>query len=349
MNNIKDEKFDLEAIDKTFVNYKSKQILKGKIVLLKTDGAVFNLGGKIDAFIPIEEFSNFQNAKVGDEFEVLLEGSKNDDGMMLASKNKAEGILIANKKAEKIKIGEKFTFFVDKIYNNNLLGRLGVYEIIVPNNEISINQNKHYGKLLKKQIEVIAIEISNKRIIASIIALEKQKQEILNNSFWPSLFINKKVIGTVKKILPYGAFVDVEGVDCFVHISNLSYDRVQSPEEVLKIGQTLEFRIINFDKDNKKIELGLKQNFENPIIKKLKNLQVGEYYKGKVVKLLPFGAIVRLENNLEGLLHISDVANVSGKRIYEIVKLDDEITIMVKNIDVEARKISFMFNPQKSI
>ena len=339
----KDVKFDLNSIEKTFVNYNVKQIIKGSVVALKDYGAIFNIGGKKDAFIPREEYSNFENAQIGDEFEVLITGQTNEEGYVLASKNNAEGIVKGNKDAERIKLGSHFTFIVSKIKNDNLVGYLGEFEVVIPNGEISLNPIKFLGRFLKKQVEAVATSINGKLMSASIKLLEKQKQEIIENNFWPSLFINKKVKGRVEKIMPYGAFVDVDGVDCFVHISNLSYDRVTTPDEVISEGEIYDFRVVKFDKETKKIELGLKQNFEDPRKTLLKSLEIGQVFKGKVAKLLPFGAIIRLENGVDGLLHVSDITNITGKRIYEIVKLEQEVEVMIKDVDIERKRVSFIY------
>lgn len=334
--------FNLENIEKTLVNYNTKQIIQAKVITLKHDGAIVDIGGKLDGLISEEEFPNFSSAKIGDIFPVMLLGSKSEDGLILASKAKAELISSENAQASLIQSGNSFSFFVRRIQNNNLLGNLGEYKIIVPNNEITVKPTTQLGRYLNKNIEVIAIDVDrlNKTIKASIVQFQIKKEEAIENNFWPNVFINKVVKGKVTKIMPYGAFVNVDGFDCFIHISDLSYDMIESVEEVLAEGEERNFKIIKIDIENKKILLGLKQMLENPKLSRLKSLEIGKSYLGKVSKFLPFGALVVIDKKIEGLLHINDTGE-TGKRIYELVKPEQEIEVIVKSIDFEKERVSF--------
>lgn len=338
---MEDIKFNLESIEKTFVNYAKKKILIGKIVLLKNDGAVIDIGGKLDGFLPSKEFSEFNDAKIGDSFSVMLLGDKNDEGMILVSKNEADKIIIGNSKVETLKSGDKMNFTVTRIQNNNLIGYLGEYKIIIMNKNISLRPTVFLGKYLNNNIEVYVLEVDKvkKTILASVINPNSEKQENVQNMFWQNAFINKIVKGKVMKIMPYGAFVNVDDVDCFVHISDLSYNKIDKVEDFLTEGEEKFFRIIKLDKDNKKVLLGLKQMSENVKIDKLKSLEIGKVYNGKVTKILPFGALVALKDNIEGLLHISDT-NLPQKRIYEIVQVEQEIDVIIKSVDLEKERVS---------
>lgn len=338
---MEDIKFNLESIEKTFVNYTKKKIIEGKIVSLKKDGAVFDIGGKLDGFLPAKEFLEFNNAKIGDSFSVMLLGDKNDDGMILVSKIEADKIISGNSKAEILKPGDKLNFLVRRIQNNNLIGYLGDYKIIVMNNHISYKPTIMLGRYLNNNLEVNVIEIdrAKKSIIASVIDLDLENKEPIQNKFWQSVFINKIVKGKVMKIMPYGAFIDVDGVGCFVHISDLSYDKVENVADFLTEGQEKFFKIIKVDKENKKVLLGLKQMSDNLRIDKLKSLEIGGVYNGKVTKILPFGALVSLKDNIEGLLHISDTNNPK-KRIYEIVSTGQEIDVVIKSVDLEKERVA---------
>lgn len=338
---MEDVKFNLESIEKTFMHYSKKQIISGKVVSLKNDGAVFDIGGKLDGFIPEREYPDFDNAKVGDAFSVLLLGEKNNENMILLSKAQAEKMLSGNKRAEILKTGSKFSFEVVRIQNNNLIGYLGEYKIIVPNRHISVKPSYVLGKYLDKKIDVVVLEIDKikKNLFASVIALKKENAEFIENTFWQSIDVDKIVKGKVIKIMPYGAFVNVDGVDCFIHISDLAYEKVDKVENFLTEGEEKLFKILKVDKENKKILLGLKQMSENVKLAKLKALEIGKIYKGTVTKILPFGALIVLNENIEGLLHISDT-NEPKKRIYEIVKPGQEIDIAIKSVDLEKERVS---------
>ena len=142
--------------------------------------------------------------------------------------------------------------------------------------------------------------------------------------------------------MPYGAIINVDGVSCFIHISDLSYDRVNNIEEYIKLNETYNFRVIKIDKQNKKVSLGLKQLGENPKTAIMKKLEVGQIYEGTVIKILAFGAIIKLDNyNVEGLLHVSDATEHNDKRIYQIVKLGQKVKVEIKNINSQRDRVNF--------
>ncbi len=336
-------KFSLKEIDKTFAKYKKNEIYDGVVILKRDDGVVFNIGGKSDAFIKKEDFADFNEIKLGDRFKVAILGTKTEDGMIEVSKTIADNILIGSQTAEKLKIGSQISFFITGIKNGSLLSKIGLYEVVVPHDEIDIKLKKLNYYLNKQETGIVTeINKSEKLIVCSIKMLKEQIKETQENLFWSSIFINKIVKGKVEKIMPYGAFVNVDGISCFIHISDISYQKVNNIEDFLNVNQEYTFRVIKIDKQNKKVSLGLKQLYENPKTAIIKNLHVGERYDATVIKILAFGAILRLNNyGIDGLLHVSDATENAGKRIYEIVKVGQKINVEIKNIDLEKDRINF--------
>ena len=141
--------------------------------------------------------------------------------------------------------------------------------------------------------------------------------------------------------MPYGAFVNVDGITCFIHISDLSYSRVTNVSDVIEEEKVYTFRIIKIDRDNKKVSLGIKQLTENPKTTLIKTLNVGDRFNGTVTKILAFGAIVKLENGIDGLLHVSDATEHNDKRIYQIVKVGQKVEVEIKNVDTERDRVGF--------
>lgn len=342
MENNLEEKFDLDAIEKTFTSYKKGQLFDGVVVIKRENGCIFNIGGKNDAFLPAEEVEDYQNLKIGDRFKVMIINSKNEEGMLEVSKNLADNQVLATQNANKLKLGSKFTFVVTSANDEGLNSKMGEYSIFVPANEISLT-TRDIRRTVGKQFEAIVTELSReeKRIIASIKMLETQIKEKNEELFWNSIFVNKIVTGKVKKILDYGAFVDVGGVDCFIHISNMSHNRIESPRDVMKDGDELTFKVFEVDRVNKRVSLSLKALQESPKRKAINSLLVGDQYEGEVVKILNFGAIIKLENGATGLLHIKNATEANNKQIYEIVKLDQKVLVEVIDKDEEAEKVSF--------
>ena len=337
-----EEKFDLEAIERTFTKYQKGQMFDGVVVIKRENGCIFNIGGKNDAFLPASEVEDYENLKIGDRFKVIILNSKNDDGMLEVSKSLADSQVLATQNANKLKLGSKFTFVGTHANHDGLYSKMGEYEIFIPAEEISVT-TRDIRRAVGKQFEAVVTEISreNKKIIASIKMLETQIKEKNESLFWSSVFINKIVNGKVKKILDYGAFVEVGGIDCFIHISNLSHTRISHPSEVIKEGQELAFKVIEVDRENKKVALSLKALQESPKLIAIKELLVGEQYEGTVIKILTFGAIIKLENGATGLLHINNATEANNKQIYEIVKLDQKVTVEVIDKNEQEEKVSF--------
>lgn len=336
------ESFNLEMIDKTFTSYRRGQSFDGVVVLKREDGVIFNIGGKNDAFIPASDFEDFASVKIGDRFGVVITKQKNEEGLIEASKNLADALKLANQNAQSLRLGSKFSFVPTGVQDNGLVSRMGDYQILVPEGEVSEGFVKVRG-LVGKQLEAVVTEIDkeNKRIVGSVRLLKEQTCVAIENNFWNSIFINKIVHGKVERILPYGAFVSVEGFDCFLHISQISYDRLESVEQVLHVGDELQFKVIKLDRENKKVELSLKALLEDPKLSRIKMLVVGQVYEGEVVKLLQFGCIVKLVNGATGLLHISNATDDRTKKIYEIVKVGDKVKVELISKDEDEMKISF--------
>lgn len=336
------ENFNLDMIDKTFISYKKGQIFDGVVVLKRDEGVIFNIGGKNDAYIPASDFEDYSKIKIGDRFSVVITNQKNEQGLIEASKTLADDLKVANQNANNLRLGSKFTFVATGT-GNGLLSKMGDYSIIVPFDQVSEKYVKNFNDLIGKQFEAVVTELDrgNKTIVASVKLLQEQTRVALENNFWNIIFINKIVTGKVVKILPYGAFVSVEGVDCFLHISNISFDRVENVSDYLSIGDEKQFKVVGVDRENKKVELSLKALMEDPKLTRIKELSVGSVYGGEVVKLLQFGAIVKLENGATGLLHISNATEDKTKKIYEIVKVGDKIDVEVLSIDEDEKKVSF--------
>lgn len=335
------EKFNMDTIERTFTSYKRGQMFDGVVVIKREDGCIFNIGGKNDAFLP-KEGEDYDNIKIGDRFKVIITNNKNEDGMLEVSKSLADNQIIATQNANKLKLGSKFTFVVTHGDKEGLYSKMGEFNIFIPLNEIS-ETTKDTRKAAGKQFEATVTEIdkNNKSIIASIKLLETQIRENIESLFWNSIFINKIVKGKVKRVLEYGAIVDVNGVDCFIHISNLSYTRVENVGEVLEEGREYTFKVIDVDRENKKVALSYKALLESPRLLAIKELHVGAIYKGQVIKILKFGAIIKLSNGATGLLHIKNATEANNKQIYEIVKLDQMVEVEVLNKDEEEERVSF--------
>lgn len=337
-----DTKFDMSMVEKTFTSYRQGQMFDGVVIIKRDDGCIFNIGGKNDAFLPKEEAEDYENIKIGDRFKVIITKSRNEDGMLEVSKDRADSLILATQNANKLKLGSKFSFVVSRATKEGLHSKMGEFIIFVPFAQIS-NHTRDIFKTVGKHYDAIVTEIDkeNKSIIASIKILEDQIRETNETLFWNSIFINKVVRGRVKKILSYGAIVEVSGVDCFIHISNLAYKHIDKIEDILEEGKEYNFKVIEVDREKKKVALSFKALQQSPRLLAIKELHVGAIYKGSVVKLLAFGAIIKLENGATGLLHIKNATDKNNQNIYDIVKLDQNVEVEVLDKDEENERVSF--------
>lgn len=336
-------KFDLDEVEKTFTKYRLNQILDGVVVLKRENGVIFNIGGKLDAFISKTDFEDFSQVKFGDRFKAVITNMKNEEGLIEVSKTKADNLILGTMQASTLKLGKTFSFVVTNFDGTNYISKLGEFEIIVPKNQISTNDNnpKQY---LNKNFSAIVTDIDqkNKQITASVKMLQERTLQNIELSFWNAIFVGKQVVGKVVKLFSYGALVDVYGVTCFCHISQIAHQRVDDISQFLQNGKEYTFKVIEVNKETKKVSLSLKAMQLNLKQEFLKNLETNKEIIGKVVRILPFGAIVKdNESGFEGLLHISDASLVYGTQIKDIVKLGEELSVLVKNVDNEKQKISF--------
>lgn len=336
------ENFNLDIIDKTFTSYKKGQSFEGVVVLKREDGVIFNIGGKNDAFIPATDFEDYAGVKIGDRFAVVITNQKNEEGLIEASKSLADALKLANQNALSLRLGSKFSFVATGV-GNGLLSKMGDYKIVIPFDQVSEHYVKDFHKLVGKQMEAVVIEINKdeKTIIGSVKLLQEQVRVAIENNFWNSIFINKIVTGKVERIMPYGAFVSVDGFDCFLHISQMSYEKLEKVEDALNVGDVKQFKVIKVDRENKKVELSLKALLEDPKTTKIKELVVGEVYQAEVIKLLQFGAIVEVPNGATGLLHIANCTENKQRKIYELVKVGQKVEVTCIGKDEENKKASF--------
>ncbi len=340
---MEDIKFNIEEIEKTWAQYKKDEIFDGVVVSKTSDGLIFNIGGKSDAYIEKEDVFNFAETKIGDRFKVCVLGTKTDDGLIKCSKTLAEELLCESEKAEKLKIGSLFNFTISAFRQNYYVGKIGQYSVSIPADQIDVvfrNFNQYIGK--KVEAIVTALNKTEKLICATRKTLLEQQREEIEGNFFKNNFLNKVVLGKVEKVLPYGAFVSVEGFLSFIHISDLDYKKVENVGDYLEVGKEYNFRIIKIDIDEKKVNLGLKQLIQNPKLEMFKKLKEGQFYNGTIVKMLAFGAVVKLDNlDVEGLLHISDASDSTDKRINEIVQIGKQYNVKVVRVDLDKQKVNF--------
>lgn len=347
MDNINKDEM-LKAIEDSMVKLYRGDIVKGEIISIREDEIMVNVGYKSDGVIKKEEISNDPDINpkelynIGDEIEVYV--LKLDDG---------EGnVLLSIKRVGDIKAWEK----IEKIYNEKEIVTCKVIEAVkggvialiegqkgfIPASLLSANYVKDLNSYVGKHLNVNIIEFdrNKKKIIMSRKEVEKEEIEEKKKKVWESIDVNQVVEGTVKNITNFGAFVDLGGVDGLIHISDLSWNRVRHPEDVVKEGENIKVKILDIDKDKERISLGLKQILPEPWELFEEKYKVGDIVEGTVVNILDFGAFVRLDVGVDGLVHVSQISNKHVAKPSDVLNVGDKIKVKIINIKSDEKKIS---------
>ena len=326
-----EEKFDLESIDKTFTHFKVGAKVNAEVVALLKESVLLNIGGKKDGIIKYseEEQDAINDLKVGDKFEAIITNTKDESGAIVLSKAKADALRRGNEIVNGLKVGDETS--------------LGSFEVFIPYSQISSRKvDNNLQNYVNRQVKAIVLEIDliKQKILASIRAQEENEKHTKETAFWLAIFENKIVEGKVVRFTDFGAFVDVDGVDCLVHNNEASFDRDKKASDVLELNKEYNFKVVKCDRENKKVSLSYKALQPNPLTEKIKKLKVGEVVKGQVKKILPFGAVIEFGDSIEGLLHVKEASHFYVKNIYEVAKVGQTLELKIIAIDVDNNKVS---------
>jgi small subunit ribosomal protein S1 len=333
---------DLMAlIDQKFHTHRENSIVRGTIIEIRPQVVVVDIGAKSEGIIPISEFEDEEFA-VGDEIEVLLEKLENDEGMVVLSKEKAAHKQNWDKIVKVFEDGGLVKGKVKSVVKGGLMVNVGV-EAFLPGSQIDIippkDLNEYVGNVY--EFKIVKVNDVRKNIVLSrreVIEAERAEQRA---EFLDSVKIGDKVEGIVKNITDFGAFIDLQGMDGLLHITDMSWGRINHPSEMLAIGQKLEVVILDVDKEKERVSLGLKQLQDNPWEAIEAKFPIGMEVAGKVTKLVPYGAFVELEKGVEGLIHVSELSWTKRiTRPSDVLSLDQDIKAVVLAISKEEQKIS---------
>ncbi len=331
----------LDLIDSKFHEHREGSIVNGTIIDIRPQVVLVDIGYKSEGAISISEFED-EEIEVGDEIEVLLERLENDEGIVVLSKEKAAHKQNWEKIVAVYRDGGLVKGKVKSVVKGGLMVNVGV-EAFLPGSQVDIippkDLNEYVGKVY--EFKIVKVNDERKNIVLSrreVIEAERAEQR---QRFLETVTIGDKVEGIVKNITDFGAFVDLRGMDGLLHITDMSWGRVNHPSEMLHIGQALEVIILEVDRDKERVSLGLKQMSENPWADIERKFPIGSQVGGRVTKLLPYGAFVELEKGVEGLVHVSELSWVKRiTRPSDVLKLDQEIEAVVLSISQKEQKIS---------
>mgnify|MGYP001098999183 CR=1 FL=1 len=330
-----------ELIDSKFRELREGSIVTGTIQEIRPQVVLVDIGYKSEGAISISEFED-EEIEVGDQIEVLLERLENDEGIVVLSKEKAAHKQNWDKIVGVYRDGGLVKGKVKSVVKGGLMVNVGV-EAFLPGSQVDIipprDLNEYVGKVY--EFKIVKVNDDRKNIVLSrreVIEAERADQR---QRFLETVKEGDKVEGIVKNITDFGAFVDLRGMDGLLHITDMSWGRVNHPSEMLHISQSLEVVILEVDREKERVSLGLKQMTDNPWADIERKYPINSHVKGRVTKLLPYGAFVELEKGVEGLVHVSELSWVKRiTRPSDVLKLDQEIEAVVLSISVKEQKIS---------
>ncbi|TDX83208.1 30S ribosomal protein S1 [Epilithonimonas xixisoli] len=338
------EKKELEEIyNGSLNNLADNDVIIGKVVRLTDKEAIVDINFKSEGVISLNEFRYNQGLKVGDEVEVMVDRREDKTGQLQLSHRKARTLKAWDRVNELHETGEIVNGFVKSRTKGGMIVDVHGIEAFLPGSQIDVKPIKDYDQFVGKTMEfkVVKINPEFKNVVVSHKALieadlEGQKREIIGQ-----LEKGQVLEGTVKNITSYGVFVDLGGVDGLIHITDLSWSRVNHPSEILEDGQTVKVVILDFDDEKTRIQLGMKQLEAHPWDALSADLKVGDKVKGKVVVLADYGAFVEIAPGVEGLIHVSEMSwSTHLRSAGDFVKVGDEVEAEVLTLDREDRKIS---------
>jgi small subunit ribosomal protein S1 len=331
-----------EAMKQSSMRFAQGEIVKGKIIEVRPKEVLVDIGYKSEGVISGIEFQDIKAVKVGDEIDVLIEKLENKEGTVVLSHEKAEFKKNWDKILTICNEGGRITGKVKSIVKGGLVVNVGV-EAFLPASQIDVITPRNLTEFVGNSYEFKVVKINQERqnIVLSRRELIEQERNDKRGKLLGEMVPGDIRKGTVKNITDFGAFIDLNGIDGLLHITDMSWGRIGHPSEVLKVGQEIDVVVLDVNKEKERVSLGLKQKMANPWDSIETKFPVGAKVKGKVVSLVPYGAFVQLEPGVEGLVHVTELSWT--KRIAkpsDLLKQDQEIEAVVLGINREEQKIS---------
>ncbi len=334
--------------DLTMISFKDGDILKGRVVKIEKDEVLVDIGFKSEGVIPVSELSIRNSVKpeeilnIDDELEIMVLQKEDQDGRCILSKRRAEVEQNFDRVENIFKNNETIEGEVIECVKGGLIVDIGLRGFL-PASLIDVRKTRELISYIGEKCACKIIEVDRNRnnVVLSRKAIiegerKEQRKEVLD-----SMEVGQIRKGAITSIADFGAFVDVDGVDGLVHISELSWNHVKHPSEVVEVNQEVDVEILDIDSEKQRLSLGLKQTQKDPWMEKIKNYSNKDVVNGKVTRIVKFGLFVLIEDGLEGLVHISELADEPVRRPSDVAKIGDELIVRIIDIDFDKRRMAF--------
>ncbi len=338
-----------EALEESLNSLNSDQNVKGTVLAVGPTEVQVDIGRKHAGYIPVDELSNTPNVnpedicKVGDVLDLIVMKTNDAEGTVMLSKKRFDAKRGWNDIVEAEKSKEILEGIVtDVIRGGVLVACSNGVKVFVPASQATLTRTESLDELKGQTVnfKIIDIDQRRKRAVASVRAVLREQRKAETSEFWEKVAVGDKYTGTVKSLTSFGAFVNIGGVDGLVHISELSWQRIKNASEVVSVGDEIEVYVKAIDADKKKISLGYKKAEDNPWTKFITNYNVDDVIKVSVVNLVSYGAFVRIIPGVDGLIHISQIADKRINTPNEVLKVGDEVEAKITEINLESKRVS---------
>lgn len=324
--------------------------VKGQIISLNEKEAFINIGHKKDGIIPLKEATRDENVSmkdlfnVGDEIEAKVISLKNSDDCIVLSKIEIEREEAFKEIENAFNNKSEITIYIKEFVNGGIIGRYKGVRVFIPASHVELFHVDDLSNYIGKEMQVKIIEFKvNKRvtkIVASRRELLVKEQAEKEEEAWNTLKKDEVIEGEVRRLTSFGAFVDVNGIDGLLHVSEISWGRVEKPEDVLKVGEKVKVFILDIDKENKKLSLSIKKLTDDPWTNIEEKYPIGSIVLGKVVRFADFGAFIQLEPGVDGLVHVSEISYKRINKPSDVLKLNEEVKAKILNVNKDGKRLS---------
>ena len=351
---IKDEDFNFEeALEESLKLVHRGQRVEGVITSIRPNEVVVDIGTKHTGFIPIDELSDDASAKpedivkVGETVKLIVTKVQDLEGFVTLSKKRLDSEKGLDDLAKGVEDGTVFDAYISEAVNKGLVAMVKGVRVFIPASQATVRRGEPYEQLVRthQKIKILEVAPERRRAIGSIRAVLDVETAKLREAFWSSIEVGKRYKGIVKSITSYGVFVDLGGVDGMVHKSELSWDRVGNPQDLVSVGQELDVYVKDLNPETKKISLGYRDEADNPW-NVITNYNIGDKFEAPVVSVTTFGAFVRILPGIDGLVHTSEMGDGNVKNPGEVVKVGDTVDVRLIGIDLEKKRISLSMRPE---
>ncbi|KAA0209995.1 30S ribosomal protein S1 [Ignavibacteria bacterium CHB1] len=340
-----DEEFEnmLKLYEKTFNQIKENELVKGKIVAINGEDVLIDIGSKSDGRVSVNEFSNPDEIVVGNEIEVFLEKIEDKEGQLVLSKKKADSIKMWDRIVEIHEKGEIIKGRCVRRIKGGFVVDLNGLTAFLPGSQIDTKPIRDYDEYVGKVLDFKVIKINNaiENIIVSHKIIIEESMAGQRNELLKTIEKGMNLEAVVKAITDFGVFVDLGGLDGLIHITDLSWGRINHPSDIVKLDQKIQVHVIEFDKEKERVYLGLKQLQKHPWENINERYKIGDKVSGKVVSLTDYGAFIEIEKGIEGLIHVSEMSwthHITNPG--QIVTMGQLVEAQILNIDIDERKLS---------